>query len=79
LDRYSVKDKRQKPFETPQYFFMRVAMGLAYNEKDPTEWAIKFYEKMSSTNTSPEDQPTLMPELLPMRFPTVSCSKSMTT
>ena len=26
---------------------MRVAMGLSYNEKNPTEWAIKFYEKMS--------------------------------
>ena len=47
LHRYSVKDKNQKPFETPQYFFMRVAMGLSYNEKDPNEWAIKFYEKMS--------------------------------
>ena len=47
LGRYSVKDKNQKPFETPQYFFMRVAMGLSYNEKEPTEWAIKFYEKMS--------------------------------
>ncbi|KKP41652.1 MAG: Ribonucleoside-diphosphate reductase [Parcubacteria group bacterium GW2011_GWA2_33_14] len=42
-----MKDKNQKPFETPQYFFMRVAMGLSYNEKDPTEWAVKFYEKMS--------------------------------
>ncbi len=48
LDRYSVKDKKQKPAETPQYFFMRVAMGLSYNEKDPTEWAMKFYEKMSN-------------------------------
>ncbi len=47
LDRYSVKDKKQKPYETPQYFFMRVAMGMSYNEKDPTEWAIKFYDKMS--------------------------------
>ena len=47
LNRYSVKDKKQNPAETPQYFFMRVAMGLSYNEKDPTEWAIKFYEKMS--------------------------------
>lgn len=47
LHRYSVKDKNQKPAETPQYFFMRVAMGMAYNEKDPTEWAIKFYDKMS--------------------------------
>jgi len=26
---------------------MRVAMGLAYNEKNPTEWAKKFYDKMS--------------------------------
>ncbi len=48
LGRYSIKDKNQKPFETPQYFFMRVAMGLSYNEKDSTEWAIKFYEKMSN-------------------------------
>ncbi len=48
LGRYSVKDKNQKAFETPQYFFMRVAMGLSYNEKEATEYAIKFYEKMSS-------------------------------
>jgi len=47
LHRYSVKDKHQQPFETPQYFFMRVAMGMSYNEKDPAEWAAKFYEKMS--------------------------------
>lgn len=47
LDRYAMKDKQQKPIETPQYFFMRVAMGLSYNEKDPTEQAIKFYDKMS--------------------------------
>jgi ribonucleoside-diphosphate reductase alpha chain len=47
LNRYSVKDKNQQAFETPQYLFMRVAMGNAYNEKDPTEWAIKFYQKMS--------------------------------
>ena len=48
FDRYSLKDKTQKPIETPQYFFMRVAMGLSYNEKNPTEWAIKFYNKMSN-------------------------------
>jgi len=48
LDRYSLKNKIQKPIETPQYFFMRVAMGLSYNEKNPTEQAIKFYEKMSN-------------------------------
>ncbi len=47
LNRYSIKDKKQQPFETPQYLFMRVAMGMSYNEKDPTEQAVKFYEKMS--------------------------------
>ncbi len=47
LHRYSIKDKEEKPYETPQYFFMRVAMGLSYNEKDPTLWAKRFYEKMS--------------------------------
>ena len=46
-NRYAMKDKTQKPAETPQYFFMRVAMGLSYDEKNPTEAAIKFYERMS--------------------------------
>jgi ribonucleoside-diphosphate reductase alpha chain len=48
LDRYSMRDEKQKRIETPQYFFMRIAMGLSYNEKNPTEAAIKFYERMSS-------------------------------
>ena len=47
LDRYSMRDINQKRIESPQYFFMRVAMGLSYNEKNPTEAAIKFYDKMS--------------------------------
>jgi len=47
INRYSLKDMKQQPLETPQYFFMRVAMGLSYHEKNPTEWAIKFYNKMS--------------------------------
>lgn len=47
LNRYAVKNARQEPRETPQYFFMRLAMGLSYNEKNPTEWARKFYGKMS--------------------------------
>ncbi len=47
LNRYAIKDLNQKPLETPQYFFMRVAMGLSYNEDNPTEWAKKFYHKMS--------------------------------
>lgn len=47
LNRYAVKDTTQEPRETPQYLFMRIAMGLAYNEKNPNEWAKRFYDKMS--------------------------------
>ncbi|MDP2641811.1 MAG: ribonucleoside-diphosphate reductase subunit alpha [bacterium] len=47
LNRYAIKNARQEPIETPQYFFMRVAMGLSYNEENPTEYAKKFYSKMS--------------------------------
>src|SRR3989338_9215502 len=47
LDPYSMRDENQKRIESPQYFFMRIAMGLSYNEKDPTGWAIKFYKKIS--------------------------------
>ena len=47
IDRYLIKDKDQKAMETPQYFWMRVAMGLALTESNPTEWAKKFYDKMS--------------------------------
>ena len=47
FNRYSLKDTNNKPAETPQYFFMRVAMGLSYNEENPTAWAKKFYDKMS--------------------------------
>ena len=32
LDRYTIKNTDQKPLETPQYLFMRIAMGLSYNE-----------------------------------------------
>ncbi len=47
LNRYAVKDRDQEPRETPQYFFMRLAMGLAFNEAKPNEWAKRFYDKMS--------------------------------
>lgn len=47
MNRYSIRDVKQNYIETPQFFFMRVAMGLSYNEKNPTEWAKKFYNKMS--------------------------------
>jgi len=34
--------------ETPQYFYMRVSMGLAVNEEDKEERAIEFYNALSS-------------------------------
>ena len=46
-DRYliHVNDKR---IETPQYFFMRVSMGLAINEENREARAIEFYNTLSS-------------------------------
>lgn len=46
-NRYLMKDEKQNPLETPQYFWMRVAMGMSLNEKDATVWAKRFYDKMS--------------------------------
>jgi ribonucleoside-diphosphate reductase alpha chain len=48
LNRYLMKDEKQAPLETPQYFWMRVAMGMSLNESDPNTWAKKFYAKMSA-------------------------------
>ncbi|MSU45347.1 MAG: ribonucleoside-diphosphate reductase subunit alpha [Candidatus Zambryskibacteria bacterium] len=44
---YLLKDEKDNYLETPQMYWMRVAMGLSYNEEDPTAWAINFYTKMS--------------------------------
>ncbi len=46
-NRYLTKDEKQSPLETPQYFWMRVSMGMSLNEKEPNVWAKKFYNKMS--------------------------------
>jgi ribonucleoside-diphosphate reductase alpha chain len=45
--RYMMRAENQDILELPQSFWMRVAMGLSWNEKDPTTTAISFYEKMS--------------------------------
>ncbi|HVT01211.1 MAG TPA: ribonucleoside-diphosphate reductase subunit alpha [Patescibacteria group bacterium] len=47
VNRYMLKGRDQVLMETPQYFWMRVAMGLSLNEKNPTKTAIAFYDKMS--------------------------------
>ena len=46
-DRYFLKVDDQR-IELPQTMFMRIAMGLAINESNPTERAIEFYDLLSS-------------------------------
>ncbi len=46
-NRYGIKGRNGDALEVPQYFWMRIAMGLSLNEQDPTATAIAFYEKMS--------------------------------
>lgn len=46
-NRYMISEPDGTPLEVPQFFWMRVAMGLALNEADPTAAALAFYDKMS--------------------------------
>lgn len=46
-NRYGIKARNGEPLEVPQFFWMRIAMGLSLNEADPTAVAIGFYDKMS--------------------------------
>ncbi|MEC8306566.1 MAG: ribonucleoside-diphosphate reductase subunit alpha, partial [Chlamydiota bacterium] len=45
-DRYFLHHEGRR-LETPQIFWMRVAMGLSIREKEPTEQAIRFYHMLS--------------------------------
>ncbi len=56
-DRYFIR-LDNKIMETPQSFFMRVAMGLSINEEDKTQRAIEFYELISQQLYTPST-PTL--------------------
>lgn len=47
-ERYFLKTEEGKRFELPQAFWMRVAMGLAIEEKDKNSKALEFYELLSS-------------------------------
>lgn len=58
-DRYFVKSNDQRFLETPQYFWMRVAMGMSILEADPTEKAIEFYHTLSRMLYVPST-PTLL-------------------
>jgi len=46
-NRYGIKGRNGDALEVPQYFWMRIAMGLSLNEAEPNQAAIAFYEKMS--------------------------------
>jgi len=56
-ERYFLKTENKR-LELPQAFWMRVAMGLALNEKNRNERALEFYEVMSSLRYLPST-PTL--------------------
>lgn len=58
-DRYLLRHPETfEILETPQAFWMRVAMGLAMDEADRDDWAIKFYGIMSKLRFVPST-PTL--------------------
>ncbi len=66
-DRYLLHVEGRR-IETPQYFWMRVAMGLAWNEDDKEARAIEFYNILSSfrfTSATPTlfNAGTLHPQL----------------
>jgi ribonucleoside-diphosphate reductase alpha chain len=58
-DRYFVRTEKKAFLETPQYFWMRVAMGMSILEKDPTKTAIEFYNTLSRMLYVPST-PTLL-------------------
>jgi len=73
MDRYLIKDlDTGNILEAPQWFWMRVAMGVALVEKTPEDrnhWAIEFYHMMSSMEFIPST-PTLFNS--GTRFPQLS-------
>ena len=52
-NRYALRKQSGVPIEVPQFTHMRIAMGLSFNEEDPTAAAIDFYKHMSNLNYVP--------------------------
>jgi ribonucleoside-diphosphate reductase alpha chain len=52
-NRYALRKQSGAPIEVPQFTHMRIAMGLSFNEKNPTEAAIDFYKHMSNLDYVP--------------------------
>ena len=57
-DRYFARIDKDTILETPQFMFMRVAMGLARNEADKEKYALQFYNTVSQLHFIPST-PTL--------------------
>ncbi len=57
--RYLLHTAEKEILELPQYFWMRVAMGLSLDEKDRNEKAIEFYNLISELRYVPST-PTLL-------------------
>ena len=52
-NRYALRKQSGAPLEVPQFTHMRIAMGLSYNDENPTESAIDFYKHMSNLDYVP--------------------------
>ena len=52
-NRYGLRDLKGNTIEVPQFTNMRIAMGLSFNEEDPTAAALDFYNHMSNLDYSP--------------------------
>ncbi|MBC7764679.1 ribonucleoside-diphosphate reductase subunit alpha [Microbacteriaceae bacterium] len=52
-NRYALRKQSGGPIEVPQFTHMRIAMGLSFNEKNPTDVAIDFYKHMSNLDYVP--------------------------
>ncbi|MDN5275242.1 MAG: nrdA [Candidatus Saccharibacteria bacterium] len=52
-NRYALRKQSGDPIEVPQFTHMRIAMGLSFNEADPTTAAIDFYRHMSNLDYVP--------------------------
>ncbi len=57
-DRYLLRDETAHCLELPQGFWMRVAMGLSIEERDPNARALEFYSAISQLDYVPST-PTL--------------------
>ena len=52
-NRYALRQGSGEPIEVPQFTHMRIAMGLSFNAKNPTDSALDFYEHMSNLDYVP--------------------------